>query len=1490
MLEYADEDSSAKQRKSVLEKELKGETKLKIIERERLRLDLNLDGRSFCDNDETEKEEIKSLSNHIPAFGKTNAFHDHQNPVGNVLKTTKPMKCSHFEDVDTVVRGELEESKDFYQMNHSPIKCSSSSDSLESKVHSNGDMESFDRNIIRMVSDDYSGTIPCNQISLDQNQDNQTLFHRHLRAGFVGFLRNAKIQLCGREELDVKNQDSITCAKRNRLPLINFIDPTSVIHNPNHTAMSPSRRRAWNREKEKPRMNHLNIFDKFNTVLQQRYESTLENINYQNPITNKVDIIEKLPVRTQLTAPMVTDAVNWHEDPLCHVYIAACYSIDHYRERVRPAIRAFVNQIDGAASGNELDVISAASNAAKKEFGAKKNASNKRLQVDAATKAVAAAKDATGPSASSQYMIIFVPINPSSVESDVSPNEDMSNEVGIGFRGRFVAAARRAQSKEADDDEVVVEPIQDIEVHSNQVLLLSKEHREIYKKIRRDFERGETSILSTLLDSENNLLEETPSQNQEFNNVLQQLGKTLLSGFYDRIEKYANEIQRCERIQSYSSRWSRYFLLKESLSFSFEQMRLHYQAVREYEDLELSLPVGNTVNDMKEDIGIYYAAIVGDSDEFRSLVQNTANLEEIYNECLLYIVCRKTSIFFHHNDPAGALNSIYRYIKRVYAFRCDIVKSMENVEKMERLIVESEMLALSLCWDVKSAIEPFYLPIIRDNSLQAELSPRMQAITADIIRIMNDLIDFVRIRSLRFSEIRFIQEDFISNSFTHSWVPWEQIECLVQNKSSKNSRLRFELSDLALSDNDQIVNSVIRDVYTSEEKFQTFVIDIYESLILLNKFLKRGRYSCRILADLAEVHICRNEIETSVENLMLAIDHCAHDPWDKLLAWRVFRLLICQRKHHNAVEYFKTAMYFLGQRLSNSVPDNIKLRIMRDMNTLVGYPDVADLQWSAAPLFGVDIFYKKSRNTMNSNIMANITFQQCKLGETVTASLVISSYLAGDIFLDRIELIVLTMSRYLELVDAHGDVDQSDAAFVLATEKTVRICPGKNSFCFPWVATNVDQFVVSSIRFKWKETIFHHDYTIQNQIGVYGFNVQPNEPTQKISIDPIFLIPGHIQTVQLTFHAGADVINRGDVKLQCSRGLKLKMDSNDDGDWQETCRFSFNSCKPNEKLKFMATIKSENFDFSADIRDCVDNLDYSMLQTLQATVTTSYRHDVFEKQIEGVHQVEVVPMIAILEASVATLERSVLTLEKIQILPLYSNTVIINISILCNTPVSFGVKGWNIGLPKHISLHQDGDMNDLLRSSFVIEGDKLNFAFRCIIGDHEEKDEDSRANFDASLNVVLHDSCGKSFQRVIPFDLSSLCCKTEVDTGIVINAKLLMYQTEGLLGEPVALRYHLHEMSSISKDNRPQILMYRLVCDHHDWIIAGSVSGTINYPDDNDVELNFIAIPIKCGKIERFPNLHLLRNDCKTIKVITQQPISFLSRSTMNIDGIGYPS
>lgn len=1512
MSDSSENDGYINQRKIVLAKELKEETELKIMERERLRLGLKLH------DDEILKEDIKSLSNSVAVPTKKIDYHERPNKKVDVLKHTESVSGSHLANfVDTVVHGEADESEKCSQLNTNGQfdnihKMTSSAVFLENKACTDGDKEeSFDRNMTRMVShdccsddlnDEHSNAFSCDKKCFECNEDSQTLFYRHLRSGFYFSLQ--KNNMLEGVKIDVQEQDSIasfSLAKSDRLPLINFIDPTSIINNSNHSNMpatSPSRRRAWNREKPKPRINHLQIFHKINMILEQRYGSTLENINYHNPTTNMVESIERLPIRTQLTAPMVTDAANWHEDPLCHVYIAACYSVDHYREKVRPAIRAFVNQIDGAASGNESDVISAASNAAKKEFGAKKNSDNKRLQVVAATKAVAAAKDAAAPSASSQYMIIFVPINSSSIESDVSPIEDLPNEVGIGFRGRFAAAGRRVQLKEPnDDDEVVIDSIHDSEIHSNQVMLLSKEHREIYKRIRRDFERGETAILSTLLDSENNLLEESTSQNQEFHVVLQQLARTLLSGFYDRIEKYNDELKRCERS---SSKWSRYLLLKESLSFSFEQMQLPYQAIREYEELESILPVGNIVSDAKKDSGAYFAAIVGNSNDFRPVVRDTDNFEEIYEICMLYIVSRKINIFFLNNDPVGGLKSIYRYIKRSYAFRCDLLKSMNHAEKIHQFAVKSEALAMSLCWDVKLAAEPFYLPILlRSTSIQAELSPRSQATAVEIIKIIHKLFDFLRIRSLRLSQIRFSHDNVINKSLIHrkstfnSWIPWEQIEILEHITSvPQSSKPCFESSVLPFFDNDQIFNSFIKDIYNSEQKFQTFLINIYESLVLLNKFLKRERYMCRILADLAEVYICQNEVKKSVENLLLVIDNCANDPWDKVLSWRVFRLLLCQRKHRNAAEYFKTAAYFLGLRLYNSVPDNIKL-IQRDLNTLVSFPDVAELRWPVCPLFGVDIFGQesKSNNTMNGSTMTNIIFQKCKVGETARITLVVSSKFAEDIVLDRIELIILTLSRYQDLVDGHRIVDKTDAAFVLAIDKPVQLPPGKSLFCFSWVATNVDQFVVSSIRFQWKETTFHHDYAIQKQNDVCGFSVQPNEPTQRISINPVFLIPGHTQTVQLTFHAGKDVINRGDVQLKCSRGLKVKME-NSNSDWQETCRFSFNSCKPTGKLTFVAEISSESISSYSDIRNVEENREHSTLQTLEAIVTTSYNHDVIEEQLESVKHAEVMPMTAILETSVRTLERAVLTLEKTHFFTIDSCTAIINISILCNAPVPFVLKRWNISLPKCISLHQDGDTNDCLRFSSVIEGDRLHFTFRCIISEHEKKDDELRENFGASLNIVLNDSCGESFHQVIPIDISSLCCKTVVDFGESIDAKLLLGQREGLVGEPVAFTYNLQNISYVSKDiHRPQMIIYRLLCNDHDWIIAGNVCGSIKVsPDDNEIDLHFIAIPTKCGKIESFPDLHLSWSDYRIIKVVTKQPISFLSRPYKTIDGIGFPS
>ena len=155
-----------------------------------------------------------------------------------------------------------------------------------------------------------------------------------------------------------------------------------------------------------------------------------------------------------------------------------------------------MNQIDGAGSGNQAKAISAAKEAARKEFGAKKRNDNKREQVANANEAVTVAKNAAGGNTSSKYLIIFVPIHPSSIDNEMpSQVDDAYKGGGLGLRGRLAKAAlgrnQSVQSQDgngSDKDELTRES--GTISPTPQVLMLSKEHKEVHKKFVRDFSNG----------------------------------------------------------------------------------------------------------------------------------------------------------------------------------------------------------------------------------------------------------------------------------------------------------------------------------------------------------------------------------------------------------------------------------------------------------------------------------------------------------------------------------------------------------------------------------------------------------------------------------------------------------------------------------------------------------------------------------------------------------------------------------------------------------------------------------------------------------------------------------------------------------------------------------------------------------------------------------------------------------------------------------------
>jgi hypothetical protein len=98
---------------------------------------------------------------------------------------------------------------------------------------------------------------------------------------------------------------------------------------------------------------NLNLFSKLQTTFNRDYSSTLHSLSYSNPWTStpsnpSMGTIVHLPVRMGLMIQPKPEPKRWHEGPYCHIYIAACENIDHYRAKVHPVIRTFVNQIEGS--------------------------------------------------------------------------------------------------------------------------------------------------------------------------------------------------------------------------------------------------------------------------------------------------------------------------------------------------------------------------------------------------------------------------------------------------------------------------------------------------------------------------------------------------------------------------------------------------------------------------------------------------------------------------------------------------------------------------------------------------------------------------------------------------------------------------------------------------------------------------------------------------------------------------------------------------------------------------------------------------------------------------------------------------------------------------------------------------------------------------------------------------------------------------------------
>ena len=1199
----------------------------------------------------------------------------------------------------------------------------------------------------------------------EEDLPQQNVFRRTMGAAFASLRQ--------RRDNPNRRMNSASSANSTQGPVhscvsVNFIDPTTGATEHSPTSMTPTRKNftllSQLSSSEKTDASELkpalDLYEKLTAIFERDYGSTLHSIPYENVRNGVHGTIEKLKLRPVLTrshgvtsragslssgdanvpwagnsaaaAAPVSDPAEWHNGPYCHVYIAACESMDHYRSKVKPALQAFVSQIESAA--------------------------NTGSQVANTGKSGSESMSASG-NYSSHYVIVYVPTGPKAQVSELtSPAAEglMHTNRAVGaFASRLSAARRRLENPNAS---ILTRDLGTDSIHSQAttvsgdgadtedesfdpaaapppgpVIHSSKLEKELYRKFTTDFPAGQTCIMSTLVDSvdDTSLATMSPLKNQEWNTFLRMLGSAIVNGFKDRCRRYDEELRRLDAHRATSpptsKAWkdaprfnlSHFFLVKESLAFTYEQMQLPEDALLQYEELRAFVPeplendellaegndndglikkkkISKSKKKFEEEVDKDEAmelAIAGDSIGFRRRLRSTTDMAPLSEAVLRYLFVRETCLLFELDAPVEIIRRSYLFVEASYRVRVGRLASIQSklsTEQLRNEHVEAEKWALNFCWDVKCACDAYFSESDMDDVLlrsaifegrpdeefddtKSTDDPAVDSggdegvvmvhTEKNLASMMSELLEFARVRMINLGDLELTCDNPIQSLRKYELPadmkkPWLPLELISSDKSDK----------MLEGDDDPAVvligqqRCLLDGAFDSVDSYESSYLELTEAVISFSRFAGRRRLASKLDGERAEIYIRRGNAIKAAQILLPIVDICSLDRWGRGHFWRLFRLACCQRATINVPMYLSTLTHCFGRRITPVAPQKTLELLQRDLEVVVGDSRVADFPFGIAPFLETEIGIKPTSygiTTMPLPYMRKkVVNNFCLVGETTTLELALTSHLPKAVEAQAMKLFVVAFDKYEALFHNKTTITDSDAFKILSIVAPITIQPGLNRYTFNWVPMNTGQYILSTVQIQWKLACFYYDSAAFRR-PLLGINILPSEPTQTLELNPLSLIPGHVQQVRVTFNSGSDYIREGTVNLLCFEGLQIVPPGEDPGPgkWSRCCDVDLPSCPPGEKVEITTFVKTSAFSVGG-------------VQGMQAKVATSYCHALYAELSEE-EKMSTPAMKTVLEAMVSTLDRPVLTVDNVSAFTYAKNRVMISVSLHCNAPLPF---------------------------------------------------------------------------------------------------------------------------------------------------------------------------------------------------------------------------
>ncbi|KAL3922790.1 MAG: hypothetical protein SGILL_002013 [Bacillariaceae sp.] len=1327
---------------------------------------------------------------------------------------------------------------------------------------------------------------------------------------------------------------------------VNFIDPTTVTTassssptNASKTNMLQQQSRFQKHDSGSSTSKIENVYEHMTYIFERDYRSTLRNVQHKNVRTGETSYIETLPVNPVITRAGQTaddkgatksvnapwggtsstaivpgsDPAEWHTGPFCHVYIAACESMEHYRTKVRPALQAFVSQIESAAS-----------NTAGNQKGGH----------------------------SADYLIVYVPVGGGATVSNMKDVSSSDGTNGSGRVGLFQKARKRwtAGNAAGDDDDAKStgsvdssEVIEGMDVDDPDAIamsvalnLLSKSEQKVYKKIIGDFPNGKACVLSTISLDHSDDNQSNPDgvaiRTQEWNTFNRMLGTVIVNGFVDRCRRYKEELKRLDAQRAtaataaknsqgggignnrpsqkpnpYAFNLSHFFLVKESLAFTYEQMQLPVEALLQYDEFRLYMPdlsdkeerkvrrarrKSKALRDGDESPNLAELADAGDFLSFRKRIRSEYDLTAILDIIRRYLFARELSLLFRMEDPVELLTRCQAFIRSMYAVMLRGVNELSEEVQQERK-TKAAMWVIQFSWDLKCATDVYFRGSSDSaddwdsqsgRSLGSDLNSVQDQEKSDraVASRMTEVLEITRLMYLDLGDselsvknpIRDLQRR-LPDDLKESWPAWSPVDSSaggsgVKRRSSK-SRTRYAERQLLL-----------KGAFSSAESYEEIYLDISKAAITLSQKAKRKRFAGSLQAEIGEYHVRKGDLVSATRCFKQVLKRYRVDQWDGCHFWGLFRIAFCQRSTASPTDYLKTLVSCFNPRLTVVAPKKALCALQSDLEAVLLHPRVGDARYGK--LAFIETSFKVLNATTKESTIGegesrkNIIKQFSSVGESIDLGLSIRSYLPRAVEINSVKAFIIAFADFAKIMEDNGAIEEEDAHKILALDAPLTINPGMNKFTMHWTPSGTGQFVLSTIEFIWKQGFFYYD-SLDLPDPLIGIDVLPSEPTHSISLDPSYLTPSHDQEMKITVDAGSDVLTSGKLFLTCTEGISLipPGEELETSEWTNECEIQVQPCSAGEKQEIRVHVRCgllEKFpEGPISLENSMDNS-----HGLTAKLSTTY----LNPQTIQSGDLGMPPMKTALESFVPVLEKTALSVESIQTHWLQpENRFLLNIHLTSNTPSRFSVDEWRIHLPTPVVLSQGANSNEDLLKRSVSNGDQLSFTFECKLADEPIGEADSRQ--DATMHLKLRDHAQKVFSLDLALDtrglFSDLAGRKESSKNSSLLATLQLDELRGQVGRPIALEYVL-DFTDYEWEGKEDLFSYSIQSDGKTWLVGGQLSGMVKARGSN-LSFQAFGIPLVPGELDQFPKIVLTRlgcnNDCLALPVDFRHPKMFQS-------------